>query len=173
MLKLKASYGSQGNDNIGNYRYANVYTIRNSSGNPAAVPETMGNKDITWETNGNFNAGIEFEVFDSRLTGSVEFFYRKTSDMLFSFPLPPTFGYTSYYANIGDMRNRGVELELNGTVVKTNDITWDIRLNMTNYKNKVTYLPEERKTMTMPDGTRGYSSGNYFYGEDIPLYTFI
>lgn len=92
--------------------------------------------------------------------------------MLFSFPLPPTFGYTSYYANIGDMRNRGVELELNGTVVKTNDITWDIRLNMTNYKNKVTYLPEERKTMTMPDGTRGYSSGNYFYGEDIPLYTF-
>ena len=70
------------------------------------------------------------------------------------------------------MRNRGVELELNGTVVKTNDITWDIRLNMTNYKNKVTYLPEERKTMTMPDGTRGYSSGNYFYGEDIPLYTF-
>ena len=172
MLKLKASYGSQGNDNIGNYRYANVYTIRNSSGNPAAVPETMGNKDITWETNGNFNAGIEFEVFDSRLTGSVEFFYRKTSDMLFSFPLPPTFGYTSYYANIGDMRNRGVELELNGTVVKTNDITWDIRLNMTNYKNKVTYLPEERKTMTMPDGTRGYSSGNYFYGEDIPLYTF-
>ena len=111
MLKLKASYGSQGNDNIDNYRYANVYTIRNSSGTPAAVPETMGNKDITWETNGNFNAGIEFEVFDSRLTGSVEFFYRKTSDMLFSFPLPPTFGYTSYYANIGDMRNRGVELE--------------------------------------------------------------
>lgn len=59
-FKLKASYGSQGNDNIGNYRYTNTYDIVNSSGNPAAVPKTLGNKDITWETNGNFNAGVDF-----------------------------------------------------------------------------------------------------------------
>ena len=72
LLKLKASYGSQGNDNIGNYLYVNTYDIVNSAGNPAAVPTTMGNKDITWETNGNFNAGVEFELFDARLNGSVE-----------------------------------------------------------------------------------------------------
>ena len=171
LLKLKASYGSQGNDNIGNYLYVNTYDIVNSAGNPAAVPATMGNKDITWETNGNFNAGVEFELFDARLNGSVEYFLRKTTDMLFSFPLAPSFGYSSYFANIGDMRNMGVEVELNATPIKMNDLTWELRLNLTHYKNKISYLPEQRKTMEL-DGHRGFSSGNYFYGEDLPLYTF-
>ena len=171
LLKIKASFGSQGNDNIGNYLYVNTYNIVNSAGNPAAVPATMGNKDITWETNSNFNAGVEFELFGARLNGSVDYFLRKTTDMLFSFPLAPSFGYSSYYANIGDMRNMGVEVELNATPIKTNDLTWEIRLNMTHYKNKIVYLPEQRKTMEL-DGHRGFSSGSYFYGEDLPLYTF-
>ncbi len=171
MLKLKASYGSQGNDNIGNYRYVNTYSIVNGGGYPAALPETMGNPDITWETNGNFNAGVEFELFGARLNGSVEYFYRKTSDMLFSFPLSPSFGYTSYFANVGDMRNQGVELDLKATPVKTNDFTWDINLNLTHYKNKITYLSEQSKTMTV-DGVPGYSSSNYYFGEGEPLYTY-
>ena len=100
-LKLKTSYGSQGNDNIGNYRYVTIFEIVNSSGRPAAVPAALGNKDITWEKNGNFNAGTDFAFFNNRLSGSVEYFYRQTSDMLFSFPLPPSNGYTSYYANVG------------------------------------------------------------------------
>ena len=170
-FKLKASYGSQGNDNIGNYRYTNTYDIVNSSGNPAAVPKTLGNKDITWETNGNFNAGVDFMFFNNRFSGSVEFFWRKTTDMLFSFPLPPSYGYTSYYANIGDMRNLGVEADLKGSIIKTNDLQWDVNLNLTHYKNKITYLPEERKTMETC-GVKGFSSSNYYYGEGIPLYTF-
>lgn len=171
MLKFKISYGSQGNDNIGDYRYTNTYTIVNSSGYPAAVPETYGNKDITWETNSNFNMGFDFEFFKGRLTGTAEFFMRKTTDMLFSFPLPPSFGYSSYYANVGDMRNLGVEVELNGTVIQTKDFQWDLNLNLTHYKNKVTSLPDERKAMVV-DGVGGFSSGNYMYGEGIPLYTF-
>lgn len=122
--------------------------------------------------NGNFNAGVDFELFKGRLTGTAEFFIRKTSDMLFSFPLPPSMGYTSYYDNIGDMRNIGAELELKATPIETNDFTWNVSLNMTYYKNKVSYLPEERKTMVAPDGTKGYTSGNYFYGEGISLYSF-
>ena len=172
LLKLKASYGEQGNDNIGNYLYTNTYTIVNGGGFPATVPSVKGNKDITWETNGNFNAGVDFELFKGRLSGTAEFFYRKTSDMLFTFPLPPTMGYTSYYANVGDMKNVGAELELKATPIETNDFSWDVNLNMTYYKNKVSYLPEERKTMKSPDGVEGYTSGNYFYGEGIPLYSF-
>ena len=171
MLKVKASYGSQGNDNIGNYLYVNTYTIVNAGGSPAANPSTMGNKDITWETNGNFNAGFDFELFKGRLSGTVEYFFRKTSDMLFSFPLPPSFGYKSYYANVGDMTNQGIEAEFNATAIKTNDFTWDINLNLTHYKNKISYLPEERKTMVV-DGVPGYSSGNYYYGEGEPLFTY-
>ena len=172
LLKLKASYGSQGNDNIGNYLYVNTYNIVNSNGSPAAVPtDLMGNKDITWETQGNFNTGVDFGMWNGRFSGTVEYFYRKTSDMLFSFPLPPTLGYSGYYANVGDMRNQGVELELQGTPIVTRDFSWDLRLNLTHYKNKITSLPEERRTMEC-DGVEGYSSGNYYYGEGLSLYTF-
>ncbi len=171
LLKYKLSYGSQGNDNIGNYRYVNTYDIVNAAGSPGAIPNSMGNKDITWETNGNFNTGIDFGLFDGRLSGTVEYFYRKTTDMLFSFPLPPSYGYTSYYANVGDMRNQGVELELNASPIVTKDFVWNLRFNLTHYTNRITYLPEERKTMTC-SGIDGYSSGNYYYGEGIALYTF-
>jgi len=170
-LKLKASYGSQGNDNIGDYRYITTYEIVNANGNPAAVPNAMGNKDITWETNGNFNVGVDFAFLKNRLNGTVEFFNRKTSDMLFSFPLPPTMGFTSYYSNVGDMRNTGIELELEGTPIKTNDMKWTVSLNLTHYKNKITYLSEKSKTLKV-DGVSGYSSGNFFYGEGEPLYTY-
>ena len=170
-LKIKASYGSQGNDAIGDYRYVNTYSIVNSGGNPAAVPSTLGNKDITWETNGNFNAGIDFQLFKSRLNGTIEFFYRKTTDMLFSFPLPPSYGYTSYVANIGDMSNRGVEAELEGVLIKNNDMEWNVNLNLTHYKNEVVYLADEHKTLTV-EGYPGYVSGSQFYGEGLPLYTY-
>ena len=173
LLKLKASYGTQGNDNIGNYRYTDTYEIVNSSGSPAAIPLQMGNPNITWETNRNFNAGIDFEMFSNRFSGSVEYFNRQTTDMLFSFPLAPSFGFSSYYANIGDMRNQGIEMEFNGTPIRTNNLTWDIRFNMTYYKNKITKLPEERKTMVTPEGIKGFSSGNYFYGEGEAMYTFF
>ena len=172
ILKLKASYGEQGNDQIGNYRYTSLYDIVNSVGHPAATPSTLGNKDISWETQQNFNAGVEFDFFKGRLGGSVEFFNRKTSDMLFSFPLPPSYGYTSYTANIGDMVNQGVEVELKATPIRRKNFEWNVNLNFTSYKNRVSYLPEERKTMEI-DGKNGYSSGSYFYGEDCALYTFM
>ena len=71
----------------------------------------------------------------------------------------------------GDMRNQGVELELNAIVLQTKDFRWDVNLNLTHYKNKITKLPEERKTMKV-DGYGGYSSGNFYYGEGLSLYTF-
>ncbi|MBR5456477.1 MAG: TonB-dependent receptor [Bacteroidaceae bacterium] len=171
MLKIKASYGEQGNDQIGNYRYTTLYEVVNSGGSPAAVPYSLGNKDITWETQGNFNAGVDFDLFKGRISGTIEFFNRKTTDMLFSFPLPPSYGYTSYYANIGDMTNRGIELELRATPIKTKDFEWNVSANFTTYENEVSYLPKERKT-ALVDGKRGFTSGSYFYGEGCSLYTF-
>lgn len=179
MLKLKASYGEQGNDNIGNYLYTNTYNIKNSNGHPAATPATMGNENISWEKNGNFNAGVEFSMFNGRFSGNVEGFYRKTSDMLMYFPLPPSYGYTGYYDNIGNMTNAGVEIELNGTPIKTRDFTWSVNFNLTWYKNRISYLPEQRKGLTvrtfgdsLGEEVKGYSSSNYFYGEGQPMYSF-
>ena len=180
MLKIKASYGEQGNDNIGNFRYTNVYDIINSNGNPGASPISMGNEDITWEKNGNFNAGVEFSMFNGRFTGNIEAFYRKTSDMLMYFPLPTSFGYAGYYDNIGDMTNTGVEIELGGTPIKTKNFKWDVNFNMTWYKNRISKLPEERKGQNAYKFTddfssnpvKGYSSGSYFYGEGESMYSF-
>ena len=176
MLKFKASYGEVGNDAIGNYRYINTYVINNSNGNPAATPSTMGNKDIRWEKNGNFNTGFDFDMFGRRLTGSIEYFYRNTSDMLYWFTTPTSFGWTGYYANVGDMMNQGVEVTLDGKIFDTHDFKWSLGLNLTHYANEVTFLPEERKTKTAIDMNgneyNGFNSGNSFVGEGLNVNTY-
>ena len=171
LLKVKASYGEQGNDQIADFLYTTRYDIVNSNGKPGAVPYALGNRNITWETQGNFNAGIDFEIFKGRIGGTIEYFNRMTFDMLYPFTLPASYGFTSYTDNIGDMRNRGFEVELRTTPIRTKDFEWNINLNVTSYKNKITYLPEEKKTAEV-DGFRGYTSGDKFYGEDCALYTF-
>ena len=170
-LKLKASLGSQGNDNIGNFRYTDTYSIQNANGEVSTVFSGKGSEDITWETNSNFNVGLEFGLLRGRIYGGIDYFLRKTTDMLLSFPVAPSMGYSSYYANVGDMRNSGIEVELNFTPVSTEDIQWDINLNMTHLRNKITMLPEERRTREV-EGYQGYVSGTSFYGEGLPMYTF-
>ena len=170
-LKIKASYGEQGNDNIGNFRYIDTFSITESNGQISLVPSTMGNEEITWEKNGNFNAGVEFSLFRGRLSGSAEFFYRKTSDMLAWFTLPASYGFMGYYDNVGDMTNTGFELVLDGSVIRTKDFEWGINLNLTTYKNKITYIADENKTMKV-DGVYGYQGSGYYYGEGQPMYTF-
>lgn len=171
MLKLKASVGSQGNDGIPDYLYTDTYEISNNEGNVAVAFRSKGNPDITWETNMNFNAGVDFDFFAGRLAGSLEYFYRKTSDMLFFFNVPLSLGYSGYYDNIGDMRNSGIEVSLNAFPVKTQSVQWSINANLTHYTNKITMLPDEHKKMDV-EGYSGYQSGGRYYGEGLPIYTF-
>ena len=171
-LKFKASYGEQGNDNIGNYLYTDTYSIVPAgTGAGVSVASTKGNKEITWEKNGNFNTGFEFSFFRGRLSGSIEYFYRRTSDMLAFFALPASSGWSGYYDNIGNMQNMGVEVELDGTPIRTKDFEWGLNVNFTAYKNKITSIADENKT-TVVEGSEGYQSGSYYYGEGLPLYTF-
>ena len=171
MLKLKASYGSQGNDNIGYYLYTDTYSIENNNGEIAVLFGQKGNPNITWETNTNLNIGTEFGFWNNRLSGSVDFFNRKTSDMLFAFSVPSSLGYSSYYANVGDMVNRGVAVELNADLIRTKNVLWSFNLNLTHVKNEVTYLAPEHKSTTV-EGYKGYIDGSYFVGEGLPLYTY-
>ena len=172
MLKAKASVGSQGNDNIGDFLYTDMYSITNSDGEIAIKRATIGNKDITWETNTNFNAGFDFELFRGRLSGSIEYFYRLTSDMLYYVTIPISYGFAGYYDNIGDMRNSGIEFAVNGNIMRTDDFSWDAYFNFTHYTNKIIRLPDAHKTRTI-DGYSGYASGNKFVGEGLPLNTFL
>lgn len=170
MLKLKASFGQQGNDGIGYNRYMDLYDIRNNNGEVAMTISTKGNPDITWETNTNVNAGVEFGFFKSRLTGSLEYFYRKTTDMLCYVYYPKSYGYDGRYDNVGDMVNKGVELSLSYDAIRTKDLTWNINLNATHYRNKIVSLNPENINDQL-DGHGGYTSNFSFYGEGLPMYT--
>ena len=171
MLKIKASIGSQGNDNIGNYLYTDTYQMSNNQDKPAISFGVKGNKEITWETNTNFNTGIDFDLLRGRISGTIEYFYRKTSDMLFWFTTPVSLGYSGYYDNIGDMRNSGIEMSANVGLYRNENINWNFYLNFTHYTNKITMLPEDKKTVTV-EGYEGYANGTRFVGEGLPLYTF-
>jgi outer membrane receptor protein involved in Fe transport len=171
MLKVKASIGSQGNDSIGSYLYVDTYVLSNNQDKPAISFGVKGNENITWETNTNFNAGIDFEVLRGKVSGTVEYFYRKTSDMLFFFTTPTSLGYSGYYDNIGDMRNSGIELSANVGIIRNRNLNWDFYLNLTHYTNKITMLPPDKKTKTV-EGYEGYASGTRFIGEGLPLNTF-
>ena len=171
-LKFKASYGEQGNDNIGSYLYTDTYSIVPSGDGAGVKPSsTKGNETITWEKNGNFNTGFEFSFFRGRLAGSIEYFYRRTNDMLAFFALPASSGWSGYYDNVGNMQNMGAEVELDGTLIRTKDFEWGLNLNFTAYKNEITSIADKNKTQTV-EGSEGYASGSYFYGEGESLYTF-
>lgn len=171
-LKLKASVGQQGNDNIGDYRYTDTYNVANSNGNVALVYNNKGNKNITWETNTNFNTGVDFSLFTGRLTGGIEYFYRHTTDMLSFVSAPYEAGYAGQYVNVGAMNNEGFEIDLNGIIIKNKHLTWSVNLNATHYKNKVKSLSGEVKSASY-DGHNGYVSGNYFVGEGLSMYSWL
>lgn len=173
MLKIKASYGSQGNDAIGMYRYTDLYSVSNDGNDGISISFAQkGNPNITWETNTNINVGAEFGLWGDRLSGSVDFFYRLTSDMLFSVPVAPSMGYSSYYDNIGDMANYGIEVVLNGDIIRTKNVVWSVNANLSWVENRVLSLPESRKDITV-DGHGGFINGSTFIGEGLPLNTYF
>ncbi|MBR2063877.1 MAG: TonB-dependent receptor [Bacteroidales bacterium] len=174
-LKLKASIGSQGNDSIGSYRYTDIFSIVPSDGKISTLFSTKGNKDITWETNTNFNAGFEFAFLDSRITGGIEYFNRMTTDMLFPTPVAPSQGYTSLYKNVGDMNNYGVEGDFNFVLVNNKNVQWDFNLNASYLKNTVVSLADNVKDSEAFDANgkkyEGFTSGSFFVAEGASMYT--
>ena len=173
LMKVKVSYGSQGNDSIGSYLYTDLYSIENDGlGGIATIFGQKGNENITWETNGNFNVGIEFGFWNNRLYGNVDYFYRKTSDMLFKLSVAPSLGYSYYYTNIGDMVNQGIEAELGADLIRRKNFVWNFGLNLTHYKNKITRLPDQYKQNVTSDGkVKGYDNGSSFLAEGHSVYS--
>ena len=174
-LKIKASIGSQGNDNIGSYRYTDRYAISPSDGKVSVIFDSKGNKDITWETNTNINAGVEFGFLNGAITGGIEYFNRLTTDMLFPVPVAPSQGYTSIYQNVGKMSNQGLEVDLNFGIFNTRNVRWDINVNLTYLKNQIVQLSDKVKTATVYDlkgrDYKGFSSGGFFLSEGEQMYS--
>ena len=143
-LKLKFSVGQQGNDGIGSWYYTNLYSLSRDGNDIVPSFARLGNKEITWETTTNMNLGLEWSLWHGRLTGEIDFYNKKTSDLLFWLNIPESYGTRGYYSNIGDIRNRGIELSLNGDIVRTKNIVWNLGLNVAHNKGKILKLPESR-----------------------------
>ncbi|WP_240975901.1 SusC/RagA family TonB-linked outer membrane protein [Chitinophaga fulva] len=162
LLTLRASYGGQGNDNLGTDRYYNylpLYSVNSNLGLGGTFREFLFNEKLKWETNLNLNVGVDWSMFDNRFGGSAEFFVRKSQDLLYSRPKPPSIGYGSVDENVGALKNTGIELSLHGTPIRTTNFSWNIDLNMTHYRNKVTSLPQNE----IISGTKKLMVGKSIY----------
>ncbi|MFP4488013.1 MAG: SusC/RagA family TonB-linked outer membrane protein [Bacteroidales bacterium] len=143
-LQLRVSYGSVGNDRISLYAYQGLFATGYNDGTyPGMLVSRLPTPDLKWETNIQFNVGLNFRLFD-RLDGSFEYYIRDSKDLLFARPLPISSGFNTIDANIADVQNKGVELELYYLVHKGDNFQWDINLNASHYKNVITSLPQER-----------------------------
>ena len=129
LLKVRASYGVNGNDNISAYQAYGVYASSQYNGVVGMLPSSPSNDDLSWERNATVNAGLDFG-FWGKLNGSIDWYNRKTTDMLLSKQVPQTTGFSSNFMNIGSMVNRGVEFQLNGDIISTEDWTWNVGMNI-------------------------------------------
>ena len=175
MLKLKASYGVQGNDNLypsSNYArkyypYSDNYThsYNETTGEYSTELAYKGNEELTWESSHAFNIGVDFEFLSGLVEGSMEYFSRKTVDLLYSKDVPLSSGNpTGYYpVNVGSIVNNGFEFSFNGIIMNRVDLLWTWNLNMSHYNNRIVSLDP-----SISD--KGIMGGNYIYKVGGSLY---
>jgi TonB-linked SusC/RagA family outer membrane protein len=161
-LKLKASYGEAGNDNIGLYYQYIFYYYADGLGNFNA-PSRLSNPGLKWEGNKNLNYGAEFAMFKRRLTGSVEFFSRISDDLLFDVPLAASTGFSSIFENVGESKNYGVEVQLGYNAIQKKNFDWRIDFNITHYENVITKLPPSQKVTGIISGNKKLTEGKSLF----------
>lgn len=150
-LKLKASYGELGNNNVlddlGNPVYFPYYSLFETGvsqlTNPGVILGNVVDPFITWEKTSSLNYGAEFGFFNGRLNGSVEMYEKKSVDLIYDQPLPPSTGNTSITTNVGSIQNYGVEVTLNGDIIENDDFRWSAGLNFSLDKNEITELTQD------------------------------
>ncbi|MCL1973531.1 MAG: TonB-dependent receptor [Bacteroidetes bacterium] len=140
-LKLRASFGEVGNENIGGYyTWQALYELSQNANEPGYVQSSLGNRNLSWEKNSTYDAALEFSLFH-KLHGSFEYFFRQSSNLLFSIPLSPSTGMSAQDMNAGTMYNAGIEAQITYEILRKKDLLWSINANVTSIKNKITQLP--------------------------------
>lgn len=176
-LKLRGSYGTVGNQAIGNYQFMRTYGA--SSGGPVFdntrntifFPTRLANPDLQWESSQQADIGVDFQFFDHRITGSIEYYNRKTTKLLLPVPQPLSTGYGDRLENVGSIRNSGIELALAGDIFRRDDFTWNLGGNIATVKNEVLNLGPNKQILngaigSIPAGSvitkPGESLGSYY-----------
>lgn len=157
-LRLRASYGTSGNADIADFGSLGLYTYSgiNYGDEPGSAPEQISNPDLTWEISKNVNAGLDFAVLESRLSGTVEWYLRKGEDLLLNVPVSSTTGFTTALRNVGKIQNTGVEFTLSAlpfTSTNPTGFRWSIDFNISANRNKILELPNDEDIIN-PDNAR-------------------
>lgn len=163
-LKLRASYGQTGNDQIGNFDALGLYgSSRVYNGSPTITPSQLPNPDLKWETREEVNFGLDFGFFKNRINGTVDLYRRRNKDLLFNKPLYSSTGFSSVTQNLGSMENRGIELQLNAKVINKSDLKWDVRFNISYNKNEILGLYDGLKVLPSNNAIQvGQAFGSIF-----------
>ncbi|REA63036.1 SusC/RagA family TonB-linked outer membrane protein [Dyadobacter luteus] len=143
-LKIRASYGKTGNQNIDNYRSLARLSVYNYDLNGSLVsglaPNNIANPDLRWETTATTDFGIDLDLFGNRLNFVADYYYKKTTDLLWNISVPLTSGFGSIFRNVGSLQNKGLELSLGGAVFDK-DFKWNTQVNWSMNRNKVLAIP--------------------------------
>lgn len=139
-LKLKASYGLTGNSEIGDYASFGLYSPNAYGGLGGQVPSQLANPDLKWESTASVDLGAEASMFNKRVTVEVDYYIRKTKDLLLSVNVPSTVGFLSRLENIGKLENKGIEFTVSTENIITRDFRWSTSINFGANKNKITNL---------------------------------
>ncbi len=140
-LRLRASYGVNGTLPSSNYGYMNLMSYSNKYvGEPGGTISSIANNALSWETSYSFNVGLDFAVFDNRLSGTVEYFNRDSKNLLQDVPISTTTGFSSTLQNIGRINNNGIEVEFSGDIIRKKDLTWSATVNAAFLSSSVTKL---------------------------------
>ncbi|MEH2808428.1 TonB-dependent receptor [Segatella copri] len=175
-LKFRLSWGKTGSTNVSDFSYIQYFNGNQYGGQSGlTLASTYPNKNIKWEMTTEYNAGVDFTLFNGRLTGSFDIYHRKTDGALAPAPIALEFGIGTYYSNILDLTNNGFEFSIGGDVVRTKDFTYNTMLSISSNRNKISKLNGSTLDMMHQDlymeghamGTvKGYKVAGIYQSQD-------
>ena len=146
-LKLRASVGSVGNQEIGDYEYATSYTASSYGGQTAYSKSNLGNSRLKWETTVSWNVGLDVGLWRNRLNVVLDYYYKKTNDLLLYLPVNSSTGLTSQLTNAGNVVNRGIELSIDATLLQRRRLQWTVNGNITHNHNELVKMSGDIKSL--------------------------
>ncbi len=163
-LKIRGSYGITGNQNgIGNFQAQGLWGGESYTDSPGTTPEQLANPDLKWETTSQLDIGLDLGFFDDRLTVVYDYYKKTTEDLLLAVPIPMSTGFSELVQNYGEVQNKGMELGINGDIIRQNNTNWNINFNIAGNRNKITKLASPFNV---------YNRDIYRYQEGYPMYSF-
>jgi len=167
-LKLRASYGISGSDDgFGDFGSLGLWGAAKYNNVSGLVPTQLPNPGLKWERSEQTDIGLDFGLFNNRLSGEIDYYVRNTRDLIYSVPVPGTSGYTTQLTNVGSMQNKGFEFVLNSVNISSRDFKWNSSLNLSKNKNKITKLDGEQ---TLIPGNDGRYLNSLIVGEGIGVF---